>query len=183
MDISYTPGKANVMADALSRKAYCCELEVQLEQPLLYEEFQKLNIEIVPQGYVNTLAVEPDLVHTIKEMQKYDSEVHKIKRYLAGGKPSDFYLDNQGTLFFKGRLVVPTTHNQDMTRDVMMEAHDTPLSIHPGGTKMYQDICQRYWWSGMKQDIARDVAECDVCRRVKGRTPKACRNSATLGYS
>ena len=48
MDISYTPGKANVMADALSRKAYCSELEVQIQQPLLYEELQKLNLEIVP---------------------------------------------------------------------------------------------------------------------------------------
>ena len=38
LGISYTPGKANVMADALSRKSYCCELEVQLEQPLLYGE-------------------------------------------------------------------------------------------------------------------------------------------------
>ena len=167
MNISYTPGKANVMADAQSRKSYCSELEVQLEQPLLYEEFQKLNLEIVPQGYLNTLVVEPDLERSIITMQKYDSKVQKIKRYLARGKPSDFHLDNQDTLFFKDRLVVPTTGNQDMTRQVMEEAHDTPLSIHPGRTKMYQDIRQRFWWSNMKQDIARYVAECDICRRVK----------------
>ena len=45
----------------------------------------------------------------------------------------------------------------------MKEAHDTPLSIHPGSTKIYQYIRQRYWWSNMKQDIARYVEECDVC--------------------
>ena len=32
---------------------------------------------------------------------------------------------------------------------------------------MYRDLHQRFWWSGMKKDIARFVAECDVCRRVK----------------
>ena len=58
MDISYTLGKANVMADALSRKAYCSELEVQIQQPLLYEEFRELNIEMVPQGHVNSLVIE-----------------------------------------------------------------------------------------------------------------------------
>src|SRR3954470_13694708 len=47
MDTHYTPGKANVMADALSRKAYCSELEVQVQHPLLYEDLRKLNIEIV----------------------------------------------------------------------------------------------------------------------------------------
>src|SRR4051812_24801297 len=49
----------------------------------------------------------------------------------------------------------------------MKEAHHSPLSIHPGSTKMYQDIRQWYWWSNMKKDIARYVDECDVCRRVK----------------
>src|SRR3954464_13920423 len=86
MDIHYTPGKANVMADALSRKVYCSELEVQLEQPPLYEEFQKLNLEIVPQGYVNDLVVESDLVEFIKTIQGYDDFVHQIKRDIATGR-------------------------------------------------------------------------------------------------
>jgi hypothetical protein len=107
MNISYTPGKANVMADALSRKAYCNNLMVQEAQPMLYEELRKLNLHIVPQGHLNTLVVEPDLESKIRTRQKYDSEADKIKRDIAQGKPSDFSLDNEGTLYFKGRLVVP----------------------------------------------------------------------------
>src|SRR4051812_38939391 len=141
MDIHYTPGKANVMADALSRKAYCSELEVQLHQPLLYEELRKLNLEIVPQGHVNSLVLKSDLDNSIKVIQGYDSDIAKIKRYLASGKPSFFHVADDGTMYFKGRLVVLTKKaNLDYTPDVMKEAHDTPLSIHPGSTKMYQDI-------------------------------------------
>ena len=39
LGITYTPGKANVMADALSRKSYCNNLMLQQSQPLLHEEF------------------------------------------------------------------------------------------------------------------------------------------------
>ena len=39
--------------------------------------------------------------------------------------------------------------------------------VHPGSTKMYQDLRQRFWWTQMKREIARYVAECDVYRRVK----------------
>ena len=42
-----------------------------------------------------------------------------------------------------------------------------PLSIHPGSTKMYRDLRQRFWWTRMKRYIARYVAECDVCRCIK----------------
>ena len=127
-----------------------------------------MNLLVVTKGSLNTLAVVPDLVAGIKTIQGYDSEVHKIKRHLAEGKPSFFTIADDGALYFKGRLVVPCSKkNLDKTKRVMQEAHDTPLSIHPGSTKMYQDIRQRFWWSNMKQDIARYVAECDVCRRIK----------------
>ena len=41
------------------------------------------------------------------------------------------------------------------------------MTIHPGTNKMYQDLKQRFWWTRMKREIARYVAECDVCQKVK----------------
>ena len=54
----------------------------------------------------------------------------------------------------------------------MKEAHDSKLSIHPGSTKMYQDLKQSFWWTRMKRDVARFVSQCDVCRRVKAQHQK-----------
>ena len=122
-------------ADALSRKSYCNHLQVHKVQPSLVEEFRKLNLHIVPpgaltppppesrkmnlhvvsQGSLNTLVAIPDLVESIKTLQKYDSLAHKIKHYLKEGKPSFFTVDDTGTLFFNGRLVVPSKGNLDMT--------------------------------------------------------------------
>jgi hypothetical protein len=51
----------------------------------------------------------------------------------------------------------------------MEEAHNTPYSIHPGGTKMYQDLKEIFWWHGMKRDIASFIARCDICQRVKAK--------------
>src|SRR4051812_48438007 len=92
----------------------------------------------------------------------------RLKGISLKGKAPSFTVADDGTLYFQKRLVVPRSKpNLNLTPRVMKEAHDTPLSIHPGSTKMYQDLCQRYWWSNMKQDIAHYVEECDVCRRVK----------------
>jgi hypothetical protein len=46
---------------------------------------------------------------------------------------------------------------------ILNEAHNSAYSIHPGTTKMYLDIKEKYWWDGMKGDIARFVVDCDVC--------------------
>src|SRR3954454_17017305 len=54
----------------------------------------------------------------------------------------------------------------------MKEAHDSQLSIHPGSTKMYQDLKKSFWWTRMKWDVARFVSQCDVCRRVKAQHQK-----------
>src|ERR1044072_3947028 len=57
-------------------------------------------------------------------------------------------------------------------RVIMKEAHDSKLSIHPGSTKMYQDLKESVWWTRMKRDVARFVSQCDVCRRVKAHHQK-----------
>jgi len=138
------------MADALSRKSYCNNLMVLRAQPHLYEELRKLNLHIVPQGSLNTLVI--DLEKVVKRAQAKDAEVDQMKRDLDLEKYRDFSLAEDGTLYFRDRIVVPRF--ELMTDKVMKEAHDTPLSIHPGSTKMYRDLRQRYWWSRMKQDIA-----------------------------
>jgi hypothetical protein len=81
------------------------------------------------------------------------------------GEAPDFTEDEQGTVWFKNGLCVPETG--DLTETILREAHDSAYSIHPGSTKMYQDLKQRYWWYGMKRDVAAHVALCNTCHRVK----------------
>ena len=49
----------------------------------------------------------------------------------------------------------------------MAEVHGARYSIHPDATKMYRDLREIYWWSGMKKDIAAFVAKCATCQQVK----------------
>ena len=158
------------MDDALSRKSYCNNHMVYKDQPHLYEELCKLNRQLVPQGSLNNLVLEPNLLKAIKSAQAKDAHVDLMKKDLALEKSRDFSLGEDGTLYFRDRIVVPRF--ELMIEKVMKEAHDTPLSIHPGSTKMYIDIRQKYWWSNMKQDIARYIEECDVCRRIKAEHQK-----------
>jgi hypothetical protein len=52
----------------------------------------------------------------------------------------------------------------EVRQQILDEAHLSRYSIHPGSTKMYQDLKQHYWWTKMKIKIARYVAKCDTCR-------------------
>lgn len=49
----------------------------------------------------------------------------------------------------------------------MSEAHDIPCTAHPEGTKMYQDLKEKFWWEGMKKDIASFVEGCLARQQVK----------------
>ncbi|GJT06588.1 putative reverse transcriptase domain-containing protein [Tanacetum coccineum] len=50
---------------------------------------------------------------------------------------------------------------------IIDESHKSKYSIHPGADKMYYDLRDRYWWHGMKKDIAEYVSKCLTCLKVK----------------
>jgi ribonuclease HI len=93
MNLQYHPGKANVVADALSRKVYVNGITAG-EIPLdLCEQFKDLRLEIVPQGYLASMEVMPTLFDRIREAQKGDSEMEEIKGNMSKGKAEGFRLD------------------------------------------------------------------------------------------
>ena len=51
---------------------------------------------------------------------------------------------------------------KDLRKLILSEAHDTSYSIHPGSTKMYYDLKERFWWYGMKHSVVEYVAICDT---------------------
>ena len=97
--------------------------------------------------------------------QWYDKGISRIKENIASGLTKSFSMDDRCVVFFENRVVVPKNHH--LRQLILKEAHESPLTIHPGSTKMYQDLRQRFWWTRMKREIAQFIANCDVCRRVK----------------
>ena len=116
------------------------------------------------------MEIQSTLMDKIREAQKTDKEIAEIKERMSKGKAKGFREDEHDTLCFEDCVYVP--NNPEIRKLILQEAHDSPYSIHPGNTKMYLDLKERFWWTGMKKDIAEYVAVCDVCQRVKAEHQK-----------
>jgi hypothetical protein len=99
------------------------------------------------------------------EGQIGDAKIQEIKDLITEGRGPKFTEDEQGTVWFKDRICVPGI--ESLRETILKEAHDSDYSIHPGSTNMYQDLKRKYWWYGLKRDVAAHVAMCYGCQRVK----------------
>ena len=160
LSIHYHPGNANVVADALSREPVSLNAMIQVSQPELWKELDQLGIEVVNYGILDAIEIKPTLVDQIKEAQKGQKSIDGIKTHMEKEKVAGFTIDSDGVLWYEGRICVPS--ESDLKQTIMTEAHDTMYSIHLGGTKIYQDLKDKFWWHGMKRYIVSFVAKCHV---------------------
>jgi hypothetical protein len=116
LNIQYHPGKANVVADALSRKNYYNNLMVRDEQPELCDELERLKLEIVEQGHLNTLIIKYNLMDRIRQAQKQCPELQKLKVSNAGWKSDGLHGRRSRDLMAK-RSHMCTPGSRDPYRD------------------------------------------------------------------
>jgi hypothetical protein len=162
LGINYQPRKANVVADALSRRSHVSQLVVDSMPLELCEKFDKLNLRIVANTEATKKEVGSNLLQEIWKGQVEDEKIQEIKRNIKEEKSPGFLEDEEGVLWYKGRICVPNI--KELKDKILREAHESAYSIHPGGNKMYHGITTTYWWYGMKRDVAEYIALCDTCQ-------------------
>ena len=142
-EILYHPGKANVVVDALSRKAESAPIR----------------------DICMRMTVMTPVLDIIREARVEAVRPENRKRERVIGQVSEFVTDSRGLMTFRGRIWVPYTGEARST--LMEEAHRSRFLIHPGTTKMYLDLKRDYWWPCMKRDVTWVVERCLTCCRIK----------------
>jgi hypothetical protein len=162
LGINYHLRKANMVADTLSRRSHVSQLVVDSMPFELCEEFEKLKLRIAANTEATEMKVGSNLLQEIRKGQVEDEKIQEIKRNIKEEKSPSFLEDEEGVLWYKGRICV---HNiNELTDKIVHEAHESACFIHPRGNKMYHDLKATYWWYGMKRDIAEYVILCDTCQ-------------------
>eukprot|EP00250_Pteridium_aquilinum_P021954 c25270_g3_i1 orf=3378-4424(+) len=136
--LKYKPGKDNVVADALSRRAHLVSAQVLSSFDL---------IKAIKSGY---------------------SEDELVANYLAGGEQKSLthISVRDGLIYYKQqRLYVPAAGG--LRRNLLREHHDTLWAGHLGQEKTMELVAQSFFWPYMEKDVEACVCTCNVCLQDK----------------
>jgi len=159
LEIAYHPGKANVVADALTRKRVGAAPGRSVQA--LVSEIGALRLCAVTREPLGLEAVDrADLLSRVWLAHEKDEGV--IANSKEDGPKYQFAAN--GTILVHGRVCVPK--DEELRRESLSEVHASMFSIHPGATNMYRDLKRYYHWVEMKRDVADWVVECDFCQLV-----------------
>jgi len=166
-ELLYHPGTANVVANALSRKTVHAT-HMMIKELDLVEKFRDMKLQVILGESVircNHLTVSNDFLVLIKEKQLSKPKLQKTVELLSTEKAKDFTIGGDGVLRFRGRVCIP--EDVEVKGMILEEGHKSRFSMHPSMTKMYHDLKESFWWSGMKQDVAHFVSSYLTCQKAK----------------
>ncbi|XP_069152878.1 uncharacterized protein [Solanum lycopersicum] len=146
MSMHYHPCKANVVADALSRLSMGTVAHVEEERKDLVKDVYRL-----ARLGIRLMSISDSGV----TVQNGAESSLRVEVFSQGG---------DGVLRYQDRLCVPDVG--ELRKHILVEAHYSRYSIHLGATKMYRDLREVYWWSGMKRDIEDLVSKYPNCQQV-----------------
>jgi hypothetical protein len=69
-------------------------------------------------------------------------------------------MGDDGIVMLGRRMYVPD--NKALKQKLLLEAHESKFTVHPGSTKMYRDMKQYYWWQNMRKEVDGYVAKCSI---------------------
>ena len=123
------------------------------------------------QGTFGSLVATPSLLSIVIESEGQDAEIVSIRdRVQLGTGDEGWTVHADGSLRYRGWVVV--TQLTDLKEEILKEFHCSRFVVHPGGTKMYQDLRHQYYWSGMKRHVGDFVRRCLTCQQVKAEHQK-----------
>ncbi|GJX69231.1 putative reverse transcriptase domain-containing protein [Tanacetum coccineum] len=148
-NIRYHPGKANVVADALSHKERIKTLRVRALVMTIGLDLPKQILK----AQIEALKPENLEKEDVGGMIRKDIPKEKLEPRA------------DGTLCLNGKSWLPCYG--DLRSIVMHESHKSNYYIHLGSEKMYQNMKKLYWWPNMKADIATYVSKYLTYAKVK----------------
>ena len=166
--LHYHPGKANVVADALSRKSRGALASIDSREWRMLETVGHFELQYSKQtqGTLGSLVATPSLLSRVTESQWQDIEIVSIRdRVQSGTGDEGWTVHIDGSLRYREWVVVPQL--TDLREEILREFHCSRFAVHPGGTKMYQDLRRQYYWSRMKRHIGDFVRRCLTYQQVK----------------
>ena len=144
--LHYHPGKASVVADALSRKSRGVLTSIASREWRMLKTVGQFGLQYreQAQGMLGSLVATPSLLSRVIESQGQDTEIVSIRdRVHSGTCDKGWTIHTDGSLRYRGRVVVPQLTN--LREEILKEFHCSRFTVHPSGTKMYQDLRRQYY--------------------------------------
>ncbi|KAM1152397.1 hypothetical protein ACFX19_035618 [Malus domestica] len=172
--IEYHPGRANSVANALSRKSHGQLNALYASRIPLLIDLRSTRVALKEGrrgALIASFQVRPVLLDRVLEAQRNNTESQELIQAVLDGRKKNLWIrDLDGMLMQGDRMFVPNV--EELKKDILDEAHISAYAMHPGSTKMYHTIRHFYYWPGMKREIAEYVSRCAIYQQVKAERKK-----------